>query len=213
MQSTGSHRKFWIKCFNKARAGGLSSFANDWQWTLAVPLATSVGLGVTMLSTGYPAADGFVAAFFAFAVTWIIALFVKTLNAAPQLYYEEKGRADALEERKDKQRHLDEIAALRTRLVQLRIAMEGDETRIRKLEQWQETFLDLEDKIAYEMEQFSSKAEADIYRNRGNLRRDLSWHRKHQIYIDMAAHDIEHLKEFIKAYSRSRLFLELSNQK
>lgn len=202
MESAESPTKFWIKCFKRARAGGLSAFANDWQWMFAAPLATAAGVGVTMWHTGYPPVDGLIVSIFVFAVTWSIALLAKTLNAAPRLYYEEKNRAYALEERKDKQRHLDEIAALREQLVHLRIEMEGDKAGIKKSEEWQEKFLDLEGKIAFEIEQFSSKAEANIYRIRGNLKRDLSRHRKHQIYIDMAAHDVDHLKEFIKAYSR-----------
>jgi hypothetical protein len=77
----------------------LSDFANDWQWTLAIPLATSAGVGVTVWSTGYPALDGFIAALFAFVLTWVVAFFVRTLKAAPYLYYEEQARANALQDR------------------------------------------------------------------------------------------------------------------
>lgn len=96
-----SHTRFWLKCLRRARERGLSDFANDWQWTLAIPLATSAGVGVTVWSTGSPALDGFIAALFAFFLTWVLALFVRTLKAAPHLYYEEQARAIDLQGRLD----------------------------------------------------------------------------------------------------------------
>jgi hypothetical protein len=45
------------------------------------------------------ACDGFIVGIFTYAVTWIIALFVRTLKAAPQLYYEQQDRAEVLQNR------------------------------------------------------------------------------------------------------------------
>jgi hypothetical protein len=96
--------QFWRQCAGLAFRGS-SSFANDWQWVFGVPIASGIGVyiaalrGATEVTTGYPTLDGFIAAFAAFSITWIVAFIIRTIKSASELYFKEKDRADALETR------------------------------------------------------------------------------------------------------------------
>ena len=95
---------FWGECAKRARKG-TGSFANDWQWVFGVPLASAAGVylasftGAAGMTTGYPILDAFLAAFIAFLITWVVAFVIRAYRAAPALFYEQKERADRLEER------------------------------------------------------------------------------------------------------------------
>jgi hypothetical protein len=104
---------------------------------------------------------------------------------------------------------LDEISALRAKMVSYRIEMEADHARERFNEaEWQQKYDGLETEIAAKIEQLSSKAEALTYRKRGNIPRA---HRPNRpgyfmrpILIDVCIYDLDYLKTFIHDYSRGR---------
>jgi len=102
----------------------------------------------------------------------------------------------------EKQRLLDEIGGLRTRLVRFRIEMQRDINGSRSKAEWEADFHEIENAVASRIEAFASKAEAEIYLHRGTIQRVLAETIPHQRIIDIAVHDLEHLREFIKAYSR-----------
>jgi hypothetical protein len=93
--------RFWRDCICFAIRGS-SAFANDWQWIFGIPLATGLSTtiatwrGVSELTTGHPIVDGIIAAFGAFLFTWLFAVFLRTLKAAPTMFFREKDRADQL---------------------------------------------------------------------------------------------------------------------
>jgi hypothetical protein len=97
-------RQFWSQCTSIALKGS-ASFANDWQWVVGIPMASFAGAyiasarGVTDMTTGYPIADAFIAAFVAFVITWGVAFLVRMSTAASQLYWEQKDRPDDLKNR------------------------------------------------------------------------------------------------------------------
>jgi hypothetical protein len=96
--------QFWWRCIRIAFRGN-TAFANDWQWLLGVPICSAIAvyfarkLGIAELSTGNAIADGFLAAFGAFVVTWLFAFAVRIANAPVILYYEEKKKADLVAHR------------------------------------------------------------------------------------------------------------------
>lgn len=93
---------FWWKCARTALSGN-TAFANDWQWVFGIPLVSGISVwanaryGAEVMSTGSPITDGFLGAFGAFVVTWIIAFTVRFANAPVALYHGEKDRSDKLE--------------------------------------------------------------------------------------------------------------------
>jgi hypothetical protein len=100
---------------------------------------------------------------------------------------------------------LDEIAALRNKVGDYRIAMEADHNAGRFNQQaWQQKYDVLDTEIASKIEELSSKAEARTYRYRGNLQRPIStqgvfvW----PVLIDVSIRDLDYLQAFIHAYSR-----------
>jgi hypothetical protein len=80
---------------------------------------------------------------------------------------------DKVVERDQRKRQLlDEISALREKMVGYRIEMQADHAASRFDQAlWQQKFDALEDEIATKVEQLSSRAEAITYRNRGNIPR------------------------------------------
>jgi hypothetical protein len=59
--------------------------------------------------------------------------------------------------------------------------------------------------IASKIEQFSSKAEADTYGNRGNIPRPINTNMGgflNPVYLDVCIYDLDYLKQFIHDYSR-----------
>jgi hypothetical protein len=87
---------FWGKCARLAFWNNCS-FANDWQWWIGVPVASAAlasflsYTGSTEL-TGSPIADGVVAAFLAFIVTWLVAYMIRLAGAPLRLLQQGKGR-------------------------------------------------------------------------------------------------------------------------
>jgi len=118
-----------------------------------------------------------------------------------------KSEHDKLVERDQRKRQLlDEISALRETMVRYRIDMEA-EYHARRFNQgaWQQKYKALEDQIATKIEQLSSKAEANIYRNRGNVPRPINptmggplW----PVLIDTCIYDLDYLKTFIHEYGQ-----------
>lgn len=96
---------FWRKCLGEA-AGGSSPFANDWQWAVGNPTLAAVSpavvaglaawLGQDYMMTEHPILGPFAVAFAAYVLTWLFALVIRTLGAAPKLYQQEKERADSV---------------------------------------------------------------------------------------------------------------------
>ena len=102
-----------------------------------------------------------------------------------------------------KQAYLNRIADLRYRLAELRIDMEKPEATETAPETWEQRFHALEDEIAQNIEAFATPAEAAIYRTRGNIvRRFGPQFPLHQLYVDLCIHDLDYLRDFVKAYSR-----------
>jgi hypothetical protein len=101
---------FWWMCVKRA-APGNSSFANDWQWVFGAPIwtwaigtSTVAGLakyfeeGQGSMSTGSPALDAFLVATVVFVITWLVVFMWRVFSSASKFYYEEKDRADALQQ-------------------------------------------------------------------------------------------------------------------
>ena len=93
---------FWLECI-RAAAHGSAPFANDWQWVFGNPTVAGVlpalGAGLLAWIAEHQILGSFIVAFAAYVVTWICALAIRTLGAAPALYYSEKERANVLAER------------------------------------------------------------------------------------------------------------------
>jgi hypothetical protein len=110
--------------------------------------------------------------------------------------------------KEQKQRLLDEIGELRIKLGTMRIEMEQDHSCRRYSEsEWKPKFDSLEDEIASKVEQFSSPAEAHLYRHRGNINRPLNpvaGGFLNPLLVDICIHDSGHLKNFIQDYSRQK---------
>jgi hypothetical protein len=91
------------------------------------------------------------------------------------------------------------------KLAGLRIEMESDADSKTPVDEWRDRFMSLSEEIAGKIEQFSSKAEAELYRNRGNITRRASPSLpKHQLYIDLCIFDLDHLRQFITDFSRGK---------
>ena len=102
-----------------------------------------------------------------------------------------------------KQAYLNRIAELRQKVAALRVEMEKTEARNKPPEKWAGEFHALENEIAQNIEAFATPAEAAIYRTRGNvIRRMGPGLPAHQLYIDLCIHDLDYLRDFVKAYSR-----------
>jgi hypothetical protein len=97
---------------------------------------------------------------------------------------------------------LDEIALLRGRLVSLRIELVQDAQGQKSAADWEKEFGSLQQEIEHKIEALAGKAEAHIYSRRGNVMRNLASKHPNQRLIDIAVHDLDHLKDFIAAYSR-----------
>jgi hypothetical protein len=114
----------------------------------------------------------------------------------------------ANERNQQKQQLLDEIAELRTEMVRLRIEMEQDlGPRCISSTEWQRRFDDLQARIAAKIEQFSTKAEAQAYSNRGNINRPpnpMMGGFLNPLHLDLCIHDLDYLREFIQDYSRHK---------
>jgi hypothetical protein len=117
-------------------------------------------------------------------------------------------RERALGRNKRKQQLLDDISSLREQLGKMRIDIEHDiSSRTFDEKGWQGRFDDQQNEIASKIEQFSSKAEAIAYRHRGNIQRPINTNMggflNHQL-VDVCIHDLDYLRQFVLAYSRSK---------
>jgi hypothetical protein len=110
----GKTLKFLWLCIKRAFRGNAAS-ANDWQWVVANPLwqiigsAVCAGLGafVSRYWRGAPmmSPDTFLGVFlgglFGFLFTWLICFIMRFIRTPARLYYEQKDRADALQQQLD----------------------------------------------------------------------------------------------------------------
>jgi hypothetical protein len=201
---------FWWMCAKQAFWGN-TAFANDWQWMFGIPAATAAGallarvMGVRELTSGNAIFDVFLAGLVAFIITWLVAFVVRLASAPVTLYYEERDRADRLFVARGEEAVLAEIAGLRSQMVQVRIEIEQD-IGLRQYNEanWNEKFAALEGAIASKIEQFSGKAEADLYRNRGNILRPINpvmGAHQNPVLLDVIIHDLDYLKDFIHRHS------------
>lgn len=99
----GKKWDFWGECVKRASIQA-SKFANNWQAFIGVPAASAIGAYVTSTqgsqpSTGQPILDAALAAFIAFLLTWIVVFLLGMSRTPSQLFYEQMGRANTLEER------------------------------------------------------------------------------------------------------------------
>jgi hypothetical protein len=121
-----------------------------------------------------------------------------------------KREHDKVVERDEKKRQLlDDIAALREKVGDYRIAMEADHRSGRFDEKvWQQKYDVLETEIVSKIEELSSKAEARTYRYRGNLQRPFRQNRPGSfvwpVLIDVSIRDLDYLQALIHDYSRGR---------
>jgi hypothetical protein len=119
-----------------------------------------------------------------------------------------KTEHDKVVERDEKKRQLlDDIAALREKVGDYRIAMEAEHQAGRfDAQVWQQKYEALETEIALKIEQLSSKAEARTYLYRGNLQRPSRQNRPGSFVwpelIDFSIRDLDYLQAFVHAYSR-----------
>jgi len=205
---------FWRMCAKQAFWGN-TAFANDWQWMFGIPAASAAGallarvMGVKELTSGNAIFDVFLAGLGAFIITWLVAFVVRLTFAPVTLYCAEKARADRLFVARGEEAVLDEIAGLRSQMVQVRIQIEKDISQARYNEaNWNEKFAALEGAIASKIEQFTGKAEADLYRNRGNIVRISNpavGGYVNPVLLDSIIYDLDYLKDFIHRMSQRRV--------
>jgi hypothetical protein len=103
---------FWRQCMQLG-ARGSAPLANDWQWAIGNPTIAAISpaviaglaawFGKDYVTTEHPILGPFVVALGAYIVTWTVAFTVRTLKAAPQLYYQQKNRADDAESKIEEQ--------------------------------------------------------------------------------------------------------------
>ena len=105
------------------------------------------------------------------------------------------------------QKLLDDISNLRTELSRLRIEIEQNfGVPHFDLKNWEDRVDLVQGKIAAKIEKFSTKAEANIYRTRGNIQRLVTSKgtMAFPVYRDICVHDLDYLKQFIVDYSRNK---------
>ncbi|MDQ6867226.1 MAG: hypothetical protein M3178_01960 [Pseudomonadota bacterium] len=103
----GKTFKFWWMCAKRA-ARGSAAFANDWQWLLGFPILAAVisvanrwfGEGTVSLNTD-TALGALEAAGAAFIITLAVGFVIRLFASASNFYYEEKDRANALQQQID----------------------------------------------------------------------------------------------------------------
>lgn len=136
-------------------------------------------------------------------VAWFLAL---VLVVTPyRMWKEQRQELVKLRARKLSQGHLDEVSELRTEAIVLRNGMRHGDHPNKTAEEWGKEFHALEKRIADKIAEFSSVAEANIYKARGNLQRRMGTTLPaHQVYDDILTHDIDYLRTFIQDYSRNR---------
>jgi hypothetical protein len=111
--------RFWWRCACIAARGG-TTFANDWQWFIGVPVFSAIATYLNAIRDGGPLitgnaiADSFVAALAAFVITWVAFFLARLVMAPGILYRTEKERADKLAAEKktksEKQAAIDDLS-------------------------------------------------------------------------------------------------------
>ncbi len=103
----GKTFSFWRACVKRA-AHGNSAFANDWQWLVGYPVTAAAlwilgyfyaelsGRIEVTLTTG--ALGALAAAFIAYIITWSASFVRRLLDVPAVMFYEQKDRADALQQ-------------------------------------------------------------------------------------------------------------------
>jgi hypothetical protein len=128
------------------------------------------------------------------------------LQRIEALEYEIETYRDVGADRANKARLLNEISELRTQMVTLRIEMERDRSLPRHSDvEWNARLNDLEGRIANKIEQFSSRAEAEIYQHRGNVLRPINPNMGgylNPLHLDICIRDLDYLQKFIQDHSR-----------
>jgi hypothetical protein len=94
---------FYWRCIRRA-ASGCVPRANDWQWLIGFPV---LGVAIWFVNRRYgegtislpqdTALGAFLAAVFAFGITWAFTFVAKLADAPVALFHEERNRADALQ--------------------------------------------------------------------------------------------------------------------
>lgn len=122
-----------------------------------------------------------------------------------QLWKANRAEISALKDQISAKASLGEITDLYDETIRLLHDMERDHNCGKGVEHWEAKYKSLEEAIHAKIEAFAGKPEADIYARRGlidHTKQTFGMLPAHQLYIDSARHDIMHLREFIKAYSR-----------
>jgi hypothetical protein len=180
-------------------ASGIKDFAlaiwSDWLTLLSGPLSVPAAAAAYWVSNEIA------------KVLLGVTAFCCLLFSAYRLW---KREHDKVVERDQRKRQLlDDISALRNTMVQYRIEMERDH-RAQQFNQaaWEAKYDDLQNQIATKIEHLSSKADANVYRNRGNIPRAHRLGRPAEfiwpVLIDVCAYDLDYLKTLIHDYSRGR---------
>lgn len=93
---------YWWRCTQSALRGNVS-FANNWQWLVGVPIITVIinyltaHNGNIKPSVGSTVLDGLVVAIGAFAITWVVAFFVRLMQTPVTLSREQQSEIFRLE--------------------------------------------------------------------------------------------------------------------
>ena len=107
--------------------------------------------------------------------------------------------------RQRKEQLLAEIARLRTKLVRFRVEMVKQEALKKSEKEWDREFGEIAKEIREKIVAFAGEPEAEIYDARGTIKRHFGEGTlPHQRVLDIVVHDLEHLREFIKDYSRNK---------
>jgi hypothetical protein len=165
------------------------------QWFAAM----SGGLSVPFAALAVWADSKYAQAIFAalaFAAVWF---------AAFHVWKAERKKVDAGCSREETRKQLAEIGKLRRRLVEFRVEMVQDQKGSKTEQEWEKEFGAIAAEITEKIRGFAGDAEADIYDARGNISRRFGpGTPPHQRIIDIVIHDLDHLREFIKDYSRGK---------
>jgi len=140
-------------------------------------------------------------------IVWGLTAFVCLWVTAYRVWKPEHDKV--VERDQQKRKLLDDIAVLRKKVGDYRIAMEADHSAQKFNQQaWEQKYEILEKEIAAKIEQLSSKAEAETFLYRGNIQRAFRPNRPGAtmwpVLVDVSIRDLDYLETFIHAHSRGR---------
>jgi hypothetical protein len=179
---------------------GLLSPSNVWAvFQFCFPVAAAVVSGWASRLWQFPPSVTALIALMTAACVIILFDFVRSWfdrkNALVQRIAELEGAADR---RAEKREILDEIGELRVQLVVLFNDMLKEDALRTSPEEWDRRFHKLEAAIGKKIEQFSGKASAKLFMNRGIIGRHFGKGLPpHQLTIDIVRFDLEQLRTFI----------------